>query len=307
MLTRAWIVTKHTYVGFNRDDCLQLAAAISYYILFSVVPLFIFFVSVFGFFLNNANLRADLVDRIINFVPLSSTEGRSSVENILNSVKSASGPGAVIGAIGTMWAGSAVFASVRKSLNRVWATRDHRAYLHQKLIDLMQVGFVGLLLIASLSATAILRVLRSNAPGGVTLLRGSSPVWELPAILLPSLLTIALFLFLYRVVPAIRPRWRDIIPGALVATLLFEVLKNTFAIYVAYFNNFDVVYGSLAGLLLFLVYNFLGANIILIGAELSFALQRYHAGDMDQEIARAPQSPVATRALRAVRGLFVRD
>ena len=103
--------------------------------------------------------------------------------------------------------------------------------------------------------------------------------------------------------PASHPRLRDVLPGALLATLLFEVLKNSFAIYVANFNNFDVVYGSLAGALLFLLYTFLASNILLIGAELTRTMERYHNHELDAELfPPEPRPPVTTRALRAREG-----
>ena len=114
------------------------------------------------------------------------------------------------------------------------------------------------------------------------------------------MLTLVTFVLLYRIVPASHPRWRDVLPGALLATLLFEALKNSFAFYVANFNNFDVVYGSLAGALLFLLYTFLSSNILLIGAELTRTLERYHNHELDAEIfpavAAAARDDAAWRA-----------
>jgi membrane protein len=307
-MRRIWIITKQTYLGFGRDDCLQLAAAISYYVLFSIVPLAIFTVSILGFVLNSDSIRAQVVDRVLDIVPLTQTEGRSAVDQALQNVKRVSGPVAAAGLLATLWTASAVFASVRKSLNRVWGLTEHRPYAQQKLVDLLQVALLGGILLASLVLTGVLRTVRSLNPVSAGPLAYRSPVWEIPSLLLPAVLTFVTFALLYRIVPSTRPRWRDALPGALFATLLFELLKNSFAFYVANFNNFDVVYGSLAGALLFLFYTFLSSNILLIGAELSRTLLRYHQGELDTEIYPAgPQTPITTRAFRAVRGLFLRQ
>jgi len=308
MFIRFWVLTKHAYLGFTRDDCPQLAAAISYYVLFSIVPLTILTVSILGFVLNSQDVRNDIVNRVLDVVPLSETDGRSAVEAALNSVKSISGPVAAFGVIGTLWTASAVFASIRKALNRVWGVDEHRPFAQQKLIDFAQVGLLGSILLSSLILTGVLRAVRALAPNNAGPLAGRSPLWEIPPVLLPAVLTFVTFALLYRIVPAARPRWRDELPGALIATLLFEVLKNSFAFYVANFNNFDVVYGSLAGVLLFLFFTYLSSGILLIGAELACTFQRYHEGEFQAEIFPAgPQTPVATRALRAVKGLFVRQ
>ncbi len=308
MFRRIWVIGKHTYSGFTRDDCPQLAAAISYYVLFSIVPLIILSVSILGFFLNSESVRNDIVNRVLDIVPLNETSGRSAVEDAVNSVHSVSGPVAILSLLGTLWTGSSVFASVRKALNRVWAIGEHRPFAQQKLVDIAQVGVLGAILLSSLILTGVLRAVRELTPDSAGPLSGRSPLWEIPSVLLPAVLTFVTFALLYRIVPAARPRWRDALPGALVATLLFETLKNSFAFYVANFNNFDVVYGSLAGLLLFLFFTYLSSAILLIGAELARTLLRFHTDAFrDELIPLHPQPPVAARALRAVKGLFVRQ
>jgi membrane protein len=308
MFRRLWVLTKHAFLAFTGDDCLQLAAAIAYYVLFSIIPLAIVTVSIFGLFLNSEHVRTTVVNHVLDAVPLSQTEGRNAVERALNSVNRVSGPVAAFGLVATLWTASAVFASVRKALNRVWRIDEHRPFAQQKLIDFTQMGLLGVFLLASTILTGVLRTIRQLAPSNAGPLAGHSPLWEVPPIALPALITFIAFALLYRIVPAVRPRWRDALPGALVATLLFETLKNSFAFYVANFNNFDVVYGSLAGALLFLLYTYLAAAILLIGAEIARTLQRYHQGDFADEITPVqPSPPVTTRALKAFKGLFVRQ
>lgn len=307
MLRKLWVITKRTFLGYTGDNCSQLAAAISYYVLFSIAPLTIFTVSVFGVVLT-AGGREQVVNRVLDIVPLTQTEGRTSVEDAINSIKSVGIVAAAVSLAFLLWTASSVFGSIRRSLNVIWRAEEHRPFAQAKLIDAVQVVVLGSILLASLVLTGVLRWVRAVSAAHVGPLAGSNPLWEVPPVVLPGTLTCVVFLLLYRVVPAVRPRWRDIIPGALLATVLFEALKNSFALYVAYFNNFDVVYGSLAGILLFLLYTFLSANILLIGAELSRTLMRYHARDFDPEIfPTQPMPPVTTRAFRAFKALFVRD
>ncbi len=307
-MRRLWVLTKHTYLSYTRDQCTQLAAAISYFVLFSIVPLAIFMLSVFGFWLGNQDLRKDLVNHILDVVPLTQTDGRDAVEHSLDSVKRVSGPIAALSLIGTLWTASAVFSSIRKALNVVWGVPEHRPFARQKLVDFAQAGVMSVIFLSSLILTGVLRTVRQLSADRFGPLSSRNPLWELPPILLPAFLTLMTFAMLYRIVPAERPRWRDVLPGALFATILFEALKDSFAFYVANFNNYDVVYGSLGGVLLFLLYTFIGSNILLIGAETSHTLERYHHAEFADEISPAvPRPPMATLALRAVKGLFVRQ
>ena len=97
---------------------------------------------------------------------------------------------------------------------------------------------------------------------------GHNAVWEIPAIVVPAMLTFIALFALYLLVPTARPRARDAWIGAAVAAVMFEAVKNGFAFYVSHFNNFNVIYGSLAGVFLFLFSTFLASNVLLIGAEI---------------------------------------
>jgi membrane protein len=304
----SWIIFKQAWLSYTRHNVPQLAAAISYYVLFAILPIAVLTVSIFGFFLGSQELRNDIVNRILDIVPLTQSDGRDAVVKAVNSINRVSGPAAALGLIGTVWTASAVFASIRKALNIVWGAEEHRPFVQAKLVDLTQVGGLGVFLLASVVLTGVLRALRSASTDHVGPLAGHNPLWEVPALLIPAVLTLLAFIALYHIVPAVHPSWRDVLPGAALATLLFEGLKNTFAFYVANFNNLDRVYGSLAGAFLFLFFVYLAGNILLIGAELSRSLQRYRAGEFDAEIhPTEPPPPMTARAMQAIKSLFVKE
>ncbi len=308
MFIRLWVLTKHTLLGFAKDNCTQQAAAITYYTLFSIAPLAIFSIAMLGLFFNGEDVRNQVVDWVLEILPLSDPEGRESVTDVVAQVQDVSATVAVIGLFVTLWASLAVFASIRRALNTVWGTAEHRPWAQGKLIDLLQVGVVSVVLLGSIVLTGFVRTVREVSARHVGPLASDNNLWELPGIVGPALLTYAAFALLYRIVPAAHPRWRDVLPGAVLGTLLFEVLKNSFAFYIANFNSFDLVYGSLAGLLIFLFYMFLASNILLIGGELVATLGEYHAGAYEAEInPPEPLPPVSTRMLRAMKGLFVRQ
>jgi membrane protein len=307
MAWRAWVIVKQTYWGFVHDQCTQLAAAISYYVIVSLVPVALVLVSILGFVLTSEGRRADLVDHILNALPLSETEGRDAVAKALDSVQRVRGPIAIIGLFTTMWSSSAMFASIRKALNSVWRIDEHRPWARAKLIDFAQLGLLGAILLGSITLTGFMRYIREASADHAGPLTNANALWEIPPIVAPAVLTFITFALLYRVVPASHPRWRDVLPGALAGTILFEALKNGFAFYVTNYNNYDVIYGSLAGILLFLFFVYLASNVLLIGAELASVLQRYHSGQLDAELFPVnPRPPIPILVARAVKGLFVR-
>jgi membrane protein len=304
----AWVLTKQTFRSYARAHSALYAAAIAYYVLFSIVPLAILAFSIFGFVLRDDDRREEIVDYVLDQLPLTQTEGRADVEQILDSVQGLSGTIAIIGIVTALWAASAVFSAIRRALNNVWRVDEPRPFAQGKLVDFLQIGLLSVILLISLIATGVVRAVREASSDQFGPIAGESPLWEIPFVLLPAVVTFATFATLYNIVPATHPRPRDVIPGAIVATVLFEALKNSFALYVANFNNYDVVYGSFGGVALFLFYMYLSAVILLFGAEVAHTSQRFHADEFEAEIHPAtPGDPISTQAVRALKSLFVRQ
>ena len=308
MFKTIWVFTKQTWLSFSRHNCPQHAAAISYFVLFSIIPVAILSVSIIGFVLVDEGRRSDLVETILDTVPLTQTEGRDEVESALDTLQRISGPAAALSVVATIWASSAMFSAIRRSLNAVWGVDEHRPWAQGKLVDFAQVGVLSAILLGSIVLTGLLRAVREASADYAGPLGNQNLLWEIPSIAIPAAVSFVTFVMLFKIVPVAHPNWRDVIPGALFATLLFEALKNSFAFYVANFNNFDVVYGSLAGVLLFLFFTYLSSNILLAGAELARTFGRYHAGELEDLIhPKTPQPTALEQFRRAIKGLFVRQ
>ena len=150
MFKTIWVFTKQTFISFNRDNCSQHAAAITYFVLFSIIPVAILAVSIIGFILVSEDRRADLVNEILDTVPLTQTEGRDEVENALDTVQRISGFAAALSILATIWASSAMFSSIRRALNIVWGVDEHRPWAQGKLVDFLQVGLLSTILLGSI-------------------------------------------------------------------------------------------------------------------------------------------------------------
>ena len=307
-LALLWLLTRRTAQEYSADNCSQLAAAISYYVLFSLVPLAIFLASVFGIVMRDDDLEARVIDRVTNAIAFDEENGRDFVSNTIHSVSRASGAlGAV--AIGVAaWSGAAMFGAIRRALNIVWNTDVRSPFVQQKLTDLSMVAALGLLLGVSIGATIALRTIREVSDDLLGPLSGETGIfWEVVPFLVPAILSFVTFLLIYRYVPNVRHRFADVWPGALLAAVLFEAMKNGFAIYVAHFRAYDAIYGVLGGVLLFLTWTYLSASILLLGGQVASLYPRLVSGDLEREAREAPADP-RTRYEKTrdfVRGLFV--
>jgi membrane protein len=302
-----WLLTKRTFQEFGRDNCSQQAAAISYYVLFSLIPLLIFATSVFGFVMRDIDLQQRLVDNVVEALPLDQQEGPDLVGDTVRGVSRVSGALTVVGILATAWSSTAMFNSIRRALNNVWGVERQRPLFQQKLFDLAMVAGLGLLLGASVAGTAALRTLRELSDDALgPLSTDTGFFWSVLPLMVPAALTFLVFLLIYRYVPNITNRLSHLWPGALLATVLFESLKNGFAFYVAKFNNYDVIYGSLGAIMLFLFFIYLAANILLLGAELACEYGRLRRGEYAEMLAQ-PSGSVTRAILSYARGLFVHE
>jgi membrane protein len=303
-----WLLTRRTFQKYSADNCSQLAAAISYYVLFSLVPLAIFLASVFGIIMRDDDLEAKVIDRVTDAVAFDNQDGRDFVANTVHGVSRASGALGAFAIAAAAWSGAAMFGAMRRSLNIVWRTDTRLPFAQQKLVDLSMVLGMGILLGASVGATIALRTIREVSDDLLgPLSRETGLFWEVVPFLVPGFLSFVTFLLIYRYVPNVRHRFADVWPGALLAAVLFEALKNGFAIYVAHFRAYDAIYGVLGGVLLFLTWTYLSASILLLGGEVASLYPRLVSGELQSEALASPLDP-RTRYEKVrdfVRGLFV--
>jgi membrane protein len=306
----AILLLRRSVQEFFDDDCTQRAAAISYYVLFSLFPFLIFLVGILGLVLQNSEVQQNLIDAVLDFIPLTEDEGRDEVSEAVRGVAGvSSGALGVFGLIGMAWAGSNMFGVIRRSINAAYDIQQQRPFVQQKLLDLTMVMGLGLFFLASVSATAFLRAVRQFSSDMAVLgdaAERAGVVWDAASYLSPLGLSFLAFAVLYWVVPATNVRLRDVWPGALVAAVLFEATKVGFAFYLENFSNYDIVYGSLGAVAAFLFWVYLSVMILLFGVEVTSEYPRVLRGEYG-ETEKKPPLPLRQRLVRQLRSLFVSE
>ncbi len=289
-------LAQRSIAEYFEDRCAQLAASISYYALFAVFPLAILLVAAFGLVIGDEAARSRVVDLVLENVPLREGSGRRDIEQALQDVTGSAGAFGVVGVLGLIFSASGVMAAIRNGLNRAWDLEDRRPPLQGKLIDVLLVLGIGLAAAASLVITLLERLVPSL--GDI-----AGPA----ASILPVLLSFSVFAFLYRFVPVTEVRFRDLWPGALVAALGYEAAKIGFSLYLQGFSNYSAVYGSIAAVIVFLVFLFIASNVFLLGAEIASEWPRVRAGRYDEQEAREDEQTLGEQIRQLVRRLVLGD
>lgn len=281
-MRRLLILTVRSVQEFGDDRCSHMAAAISYYALFSLFPLLIFMVSIFGIFLQSGSLQEDLIEDVLEFIPLTSDEGRDEVREAIGAIAGISIPLSIVGLLGLAWSASAMFGAIRTSLNIAWDIETSRHFVKQKLLDLGMVAGVGVFFLLSIGTTALLRTTQEASSDILGPLSSNTAFfWRAIPYLMPAIFSFGAFIVLYRFVPNAPIKIGDVWSGALVATIFFEIIKNGFSFYLANFGRYDVVYGSLGAVLALLFWMYLSSVVLLMGAEVASEYPRVKSGKYD--------------------------
>jgi membrane protein len=279
-----------------RDRCPQYAASISFHVLFSLIPLTIVVVSIFGLVLQDESLKERVIKELLDVLPLSSS-GQADVRKGIEGIASPLSLIGLISLIALLWGASGMMAAIRNGLEAAFKVERGRPAAHAKAIDFLLVAITGLivLLVVGFSAFAAFfsralddgaeRIGINASPSGVLL----RDIVQLIALGVTSFL-------LYRYVPNIRLPTRALVAGALLTAIATWAATKTLTYVFADFSHYNLIYGPLAGVLSFLFFVYVVSLILLLGAEFAYA--------WSQPIG-PPGPPLRTQILNILKGLFV--
>lgn len=269
----------HSLHQFHENDLFTSAAAMSYFGLMALFPalLLMFALS------NKLAAGSQLLTHAVDVYPGSSRFLRETIEGF-----SDLGFGAIVTCIVIVfWAGSWVFAVIERALNRIWGAVS-RTFLHGRALTIGMVGLVGLLLASSVLVTSVLVAFREMAARlsprqleRYTLLASvGSAFWQVLFAAVSYLVTVALFVLVYRFMPKAEVTLRDTLPGAFLAGLLWEIAKYVFAWSLNYFH-YDQIYGSVGAVVAVLTWSYVSSLILLFGAQLTAVFHYEHPSAAD--------------------------
>jgi membrane protein len=259
---------------FHENDLFTSAAAMSYFGLMALFPALLLLLALS----NKLAAGSQLLTHAVDVYPGSSKFLRETIGAF-----SELGFGAIVTCIVLVfWAGSWVFAVVERALNRIWGAVS-RTFLHGRALTIGMVGIVGLLLSLSVLVTSLLVALRGisgrfslrQIERYPLLLSVGSAFWQILFAAGSYLITVALFVLIYRFMPRAEVTLRDTLPGAFLAGLLWELAKYIFAASLNYFH-YDQIYGSVGAVVAVLTWSYVSSLILLFGAQLTAVFHYEH-------------------------------
>jgi len=267
---------------FGDDHCSLLAGAISYHVLFAIIPLMTLLLAILGMFVRDPASQQAMTERVL---PLASGLGSNNlVLASLRAISSQTQTLTIIGVLGLIWSSAGIFGTLRSALDIAWDVTSKRSFIADTLLNLGALIGLAVLFALSLGGTIFLSMLQTPRTLSIPLVSGlSQPVLTVLGYALPALFTFIAFLVLYRYIPDVRHGVGDVVGGALLATVLFEALKFGFAWYVAHMSRYQSLYGALGGVMLFMLWTYLSALVMLFGAEIAAESEHAHTHAVPSE------------------------
>ena len=253
------------------DDLSHMAAGVAYYALFSIFPLLLGLIALSSFLVESDQVHVTLSDVTSDFLPGS----EKFIEDNISAVVSLRGAIGLTSVLGMIWSGSAMFGAINRAINRAWDIHSDRPIYINKPRHLLMALSVGILLALSLASAATVQSTEEIAAlGGPVLEPLLSGTTQILLRLTSIGLVIAMFLLIYKFMPNTKTYWKYIWPGAISSGLMFELSKDLFIFYLDRWGAYNTVYGSIAPVIVLLLWVYVSSLIILIGAEICSEYER---------------------------------
>jgi membrane protein len=296
-------ISRRAVIGFLNHEALQYAGSMAYFAVLSLFQLLVLAIVVGSYVLGAGEARDFVVDQVTAGSPLDA----DTVGGVIDAAVASRGGMTIISFAFLLWSALGIFSALSNGIGRVFENAPKRAFLKDKLIGLLLMGLTGVLAVGSLVIGIVTGVLQQAAGDVLAGLPGGGTVVWLIGLLAPLLLIFAAFWLIYRVVPNRPVTWGEVLPGAVVAALLWTVLRFGFTWYATSVANYESAFGPISTGVTLLVFLYFASIIVLLGAEFA------RASALDDEVGEiaaadprllpVPVEPAPGPAAPARRGL----
>ena len=274
---------KLTYEEVEEDHVMAFAGNLAYKAIFAIFPFFTFLLSLLGLF-NAQDLVNTMIENLSGMLPQSATK---FIEGQLLSItqsqaESAFTFGAIISILLALWGVSGAFRSVMEAMNVMYEVEEDRPFWKKYGISIFISLAVVLLMLTAFVIVVFGRSIGGAVAEAVGLGTVFQTVWSI--VQWPIVACVVLFTFavVYYFAPAAKQRWRWISPGSVLAFIFWLLFSLAFSYYAGNFSSYNETYGSLAGVIIFMLYVYYSALIMLVGAEMNQVIEWHIPGGKDE-------------------------
>ena len=275
------VLTRRVIREMIRDDASHLAAGVAYFAIFSLFPVLLGILAIAGAVLDSEEAKEGFLQYLSDGLPGSEQFISSIVPVIGRNIETFvafKGPLALISIVGLVWSATGVLAAIGRAVDRAWDITYNRPYLVAKARQFLMGVVLGVPLFLSFLAQSAEEVLSELAADqlGIHWTWLISTLGDLTLRTIDWGLVLLVFMLAYRFVPNTKTYWRYVWLGAAAATVMYQAGLELFIWYLEHIASYDTVYGPVSSVMVFLLWIYLSALILVLGAEISSECERMH-------------------------------
>jgi membrane protein len=269
-------VTRRAILGFLEHDALTYAGSMAYFGVLSLFQLLVLAVVVLSYALGEGAAREFVIEQVVAGTPMDA----ETVAGVIDSTIESRGTMTIISFGFLLFGALGIFSALSKGISLAFENVPRRPFLQDKLIGLLLIGLAGVLALVSFAIGIATGILQSAASDIAADVPGRETAVWLVGLLAPILLIFVAFWVLYRVAPNRKVGWGEVLPGAIVAAVLWTMLRFGFTWYATSVANYESAFGSLSAGITLIVFLYFASVVVLLGAEFA------RARAIDDEVGR---------------------
>jgi membrane protein len=271
----SWMyILRKTIREFTSDQCLDLAAALTYYGVLAVFPALLAFVSILGLVGDAQETTESLLGLLGGFVPDTML---TALEDPIKKLTESPGAGLtfVTGIVGALWSASGFVGAFGRAMNRIYSIQEGRPFWKLRPVTLL-VTVIAIVVAVIAAVLVVLSGPVAEAIGeALGLGEGVLVVWNIARWPVLAGLLVMVVAILYYATPNVQqPKFRWMSLGALLALVIWVLASLGFGFYVTNFSSYNATYGSIGGVIVFLLWVWISNIALLFGAELDAEMER---------------------------------
>ena len=279
---RAWYFLLRLQREMGYDDVMGMAAQIAFYSMLGLFPFMIFLLSLISMFPLGERLQPLLLAALEDQMPI---EAAHYVTEVVMELIPQHNQGMLsFGLLAGLWGASMAVGALITTINRAYNIRTRRNIIEQKILAiLLTLGLSGVWLIA-MSIVLVGPDITQVVFEWMGLASENNTFWTSVRLPMAFVLNLVALLVLYYVAPEAKQKFRWILPGAITSTLLLLLASYGFRIFLVNFGHYNKTYGSLATVIILMIWLYISGFLFLLGAEINALMNRMEEDDPPERV-----------------------
>lgn len=259
----------HLIIKIKNDDIFALASQLAYYLMLSFFPFILFLMTLVGF---SSLSSVDILNGVSGVLPKSVVDlTRSTIAEVFdNQYKGLLGLSILL----MVWTSSTGFKAVIKGVNKAYNFKENRSFIKISIISMLGILAIAMIILLALVMLVFGGVIAEYIRKMLPVYYVIVVVWNAFRYAFVFIVMIFIFAAIYRIAPAKKLTWNEVIPGAVFSTIGWILISFGFSFYINSFTNYSRFYGSLGAVFILMTWLFLVSMIFILGVEINFVIDQ---------------------------------